>query len=168
VTEEWRPVVGYEGLYEVSDAGRVRSVDRYVERTGRPVRLRGVLMKLQRAQAGGYWTVAMCQGGLQRTHTVHSLVMQAFVGPRPDGMEVRHLDGDPTNSRLSNLAYGVPSENALDRVRHGTHNMTRKTHCKHGHEFTEANTYLMRSGGRDCRTCHNSRARAKRRELRAS
>lgn len=160
MTEQWLPVVGYEGLYEVSDQGRVATTRRKGTAGGQK--------KPQRAKAGGYWIVSLCRDGQQQTYTIHSLVMTAFVGPRPDGMEVRHLDGDSTNSALGNLAYGAPSENALDRVRHGTHNMSTKTHCKHGHEFTEANTYAMRAGGRACRACHNARGRAQRRAARVA
>jgi hypothetical protein len=55
-----------------------------------------------------------------RKYYVHRLVLEAFVGPCPDGMECRHLDGNPSNNRLDNLAWGTHSENERDKVRHGT------------------------------------------------
>lgn len=61
---------------------------------------------------------AVCIDG--QVVAVHKLVLTAFAGPRPDGMEARHLDGDPANNRLSNLCWGTPLENAADRMRHGT------------------------------------------------
>lgn len=86
---------------------------------------------------------------------VHHLVMEAFVGPRPDGIETRHLNGDPADNRLSNLVYGTKAENTKDSVRHGTYrngNML-KTHCIRGHEFNGENTYIAPKGYRRCRAC---------------
>ena len=64
----------------------------------------------------GYLTI----GVRGRHHYIHVLVLEAFVGPCPPGMECRHADGDPTNNRLSNLSWGTPAQNAEDRIRHGT------------------------------------------------
>ena len=66
--------------------------------------------------------------------------MEAFAGPCPGGLEIRHLDGDAANNRLSNLAYGTSSENGYDITRHGRNNHANKTHCDNGHEFTPENT----------------------------
>lgn len=83
--------------------------------------------------------------------------MYAFTGDDP--RQVRHKNGVPADNRLENLEYGTNAENQADSVAHGTHHMARKTHCKRGHEFTEANTYtyLRRDGsgkmGRSCRVC---------------
>jgi len=94
---------------------------------------------------------------------VHRLVCFAFIG-NPEGMQVRHLDGNPANNAAVNLALGNNSENQRDSVKHGTHHMARKTHCKHGHPFDEANTihYIEAHGGngRACRQCANARQRA--------
>lgn len=157
MTEQWRPVVGHHG-YEVSDLGRVRSVDRVViHETGRRQPRRGRALALVE-QGSGHLKV-----GLGRRHydQVHRLVMAAFVGPCPDGMEVRHLNGDPADNRLENLAYGTRAENIADAVRHGTHVQARKTHCVHGHEYTPENTGIrMKATGRTqrwCRTCNQSR-----------
>lgn len=90
---------------------------------------------------------------------VHALVASAFIGPRPDGQEVRHLDGDRLNPNVANLAYGTRSQNRIDCVQHGTDHNASKTHCANGHEFTEANTYVYKGRGkteRQCRTCRNA------------
>lgn len=151
MTEEWRPVIGYEGLYEVSDAGRVRSTRRAGSAGG--------LRKLHKAKAGGYWIVGLGRAGRQETRHVHALVMEAFVGPRPPGMEVRHVDGDPLNANLSNLAYGTSSENKRDLLRHGRHREAMKTHCPSGHPYDDENTYSppSRPNARNCRTCARER-----------
>lgn len=111
--EEWRPVVGYEGRYEVSSLGRVRSLG--VRRGGGIWPLRSV------RTSGGYLRVTLyASDGTSRNQWVHILVALAFIGPRPPGHEVRHLDGNPANPASANLAYGTAKENAGDRERHGT------------------------------------------------
>lgn len=119
MSEEWRPVVGFEGLYEVSDQGRVRSLDRLVRSEcalrGYPRRVRGRLLAPQKHSAG-YLQVALC-GELR---LVHAVVLGAFVGPRPAGKECAHCDGDKHNNRLGNLAYKTHVENVADRTAHGT------------------------------------------------
>ena len=155
MNEEWRPVVGWEDLYEVSDQGRVRSSDRTVHcKNGRTRRYKGRLLKPQKS-GGGYLQVALCRGDKPRRSYIHRLVLAAFAGPCPDGMETRHLNGNPADNRLANLQYGTRSENNLDRVKHGTHQETRKTHCPRGHELTHGNTpeYRKREGFRGCLAC---------------
>ena len=138
--ETWARVPGYEGLYEVSNLGEVWSLQ-----TGRVLR--------QNPSSGGYLVVTLCRAGRQKTHTVHRLVLTAFVGPCSAGMQARHLDGNQRNNRLDNLAWGTASENSRDRVRHGTHSEARKTHCPAGHAYDAANTYRSPAGERRCRAC---------------
>jgi len=151
--EEWRPVVGYEGLYEVSSIGRVRSLDRT---TSHGHRLTGFMRKLP-VQLGRR-SVKLSKGHGPRKISVHVLVAEAFHGPRPDGQEVRHLDGDSLNNCVDNLAWGTGSENTLDQVRHGRHHLARKTHCKNGHPLKPPNlvTSPTRIGQRLCRSCGNA------------
>lgn len=142
--EIWKPVPGYEGSYDVSNFGRVWGVKR--ERLKKPS-----------IDPQGYPYVSLSRGaGQSERRSVHNLVTRAFLGPLSPGKEVLHGDGDPGNSALSNLSYDTRRENVLDRVRHGTHHMANKTHCKHGHEFTPENTYTppAQPGSRQCRTCH--------------
>jgi hypothetical protein len=163
VTEEWRPVVGFEGLYEVSDYGNVRSVDHWVMRTSsrnpnslKPFLVRG-RTKSTYMHKRGYPAVSLVRENKSKTHYVHSLVAAAFLGPRLDGQEVRHLDGDARNCHIGNLAYGTSLENAADMRRHGTHHNTRKTHCRRGHAYDAENTYIDPGGGRYCNACRRSR-----------
>lgn len=127
MTETWRPVVGFEGSYEVSDTGRVRSLDRVIpaiSKTGTPCtrRLRGVMLRpATNRQRGGYRYVSLHDVAGQHQRRVCVLVAAAFIGPRPEGFETCHGDGDPANDRAGNLRYGAPASNAADKKRHGTH-----------------------------------------------
>lgn len=69
---------------------------------------------------GGYIYVSVSTGKGQRSIPVHVMLLDAFVGPRPEQMEIRHLDGNPKNNNLKNLAYGTVEQNANDRILHGT------------------------------------------------
>lgn len=112
--ERWLPIPGLEGRYEVSDLGCVRTARR--SNRGGPA---GRLMRLSR-DTGGYLHVALlADDGSRPTPTIHKLVLTTFVGPRPEGMCCRHLDGNQLNNHLSNLAWGTAAENAADRKRHG-------------------------------------------------
>ncbi len=118
--ERWLPIPGWEDEYEVSDLGRVRSLERLVETSdGRLHPVRGRVLNPSR-RAGGYRYVNLKRPGVCEKRSVHLLVLLAHVGPRPDGQETRHLDGNPENNRLDNLKYGTRVENAADKVRHGT------------------------------------------------
>lgn len=140
--EEWRPVPGYEGLYEASNLGRVRSPRRVLK---------------QRLNNMGYPVVEMSRGGRSRESLVHRQVLKAFQGEPPAGTECRHLNGVSTDNRIENLTWGSKSENTVDQIRHGTHRNARKAACPRGHEFTPENTYIQPSnGGRCCRTCRES------------
>jgi hypothetical protein len=153
--EKWRPVPGFERTYEVSSLGRIRSIPR--------PRTRGGIRK-QYVTNAGYLAVILSQDGKTSNLSVHALVAAAFIGPRPEGMEVRHIDGDQLNLSASNLAYGTHSSNMLDKVRHGTHHEANKTHCPSGHPYNEANTYSIpsRPRARYCKPCHQEHRRARR------
>jgi HNH endonuclease/NUMOD4 motif/Helix-turn-helix len=118
--EQWRPIPDYEGMYEVSDHGRVRSLDRMVYAgNGRDRFARGRMLKL--IEGGHYLFVMLRDGSGKATpRRVHRLVLEAFVGPRPAGMECRHLDGVRRNCHLDNLACGTRAENDQDRGVHGS------------------------------------------------
>lgn len=154
---EWRDVPGYGGAYQVSDHGEIRSVDRI---SARGHRVKGRV--LRPSTSDGYARLSLYSSAGERSFVrTHCLVMLAFVGPCPDGLEVLHSDGDGLNNRLSNLSYGTRSQNSLDAVRHGTHRFSSMTHCKRGHKFTPENTFIKSSGSRECRACRVVRARIK-------
>ncbi len=101
VSEIWKACPGYDG-YEVSTLGRVRSPDQILSTA---------------PGSHGYPQVQLRRGNVR---TVHSLVLEAFVGPRPEGMEACHDDGDKLNAKLINLRWDTPGANGQDKSRHGT------------------------------------------------
>lgn len=166
--EEWRPVLGYEGRYEVSNVGRVRSVDRTVEVRGQvPRRLAGQVLET-RLTTTGYPAIRLSRGeenpnARPLRKTCH-LVLEAFVGQRPPGAICRHLDDDKTNNHLENLRWGTASENRFDSVRNGSHVWANRTQCPQGHEYTAENTYVLpsRPNARYCRECRRATRNAAR------
>lgn len=127
--EVWKSIPGYEGIYEVSDLGRVRSLDRIVEHLGGERRVEGRIRKLT-ANSDGYLGVNLCKDGSTRRKRVHRIVLEAFVGPPEDGQECCHNNGDPADNRLENLRWGTAVENAKDKRKHGSMYQLNKTHCK--------------------------------------
>lgn len=141
MTERWLPIPGYEGHYEVSDQGRVKSFKRGGERIMRDA-----------AKYAGYRTVCLTLDHGRRTHQVHSLVLRAFVGAPPARYVGCHNNGDPADNRLENLRWDTQASNVADTLAHGKHNMASKTHCPSGHPYDESNVY-HRGNRRVCRTC---------------
>jgi len=160
--EQWKPVNGCEGIYEVSSHGRVRSVDRTITLSDGQVRhLEGKVLRTPPLQKTGYPFVNLCIQGKKKNRTVHSLVAEAFIGPRPEGAEVCHNDGIKTNNHVDNLRYGTSRENELDKVRHGTHYSAAKTHCLRGHELFAENISpgSAKRGRRKCLACGRAHSR---------
>lgn len=118
-TEEWRPVVGYEGLYEVSSIGRVKSLPR-TRWTG--TGWRTTRERILTPKNDTYPSVSLSRLGDPRTIRIHVLLLEAFVGPRPVGAQACHGDGDKWNCRLDNLRWDSTSANHQDRVLHGASN----------------------------------------------
>lgn len=112
--ENWKDVPGYLGLYQVSDTGKVKSLARkvYNSHNGLVTVHEKILTPAQ--TYSGHLNVILCKNGKRKTHLVHSLVMTSFCGPAPDGLEIRHLNSDPTDNRLCNLKYGTRTENHID------------------------------------------------------
>ena len=123
MNEIWRPVPDYEGLYEVSNLGQIRSVGRDVSNNRGGLRYMPdlVLTPHINAKRGGYRSVTLSKDGSKKTVYLHLTVPSVFVGPRPSPeMEGCHGDGDPSNNRLDNLRWDTPVNNAADRKLHGT------------------------------------------------
>lgn len=104
MSELWRDVVGYEGIYQVSSHGRVRGVARERSKGG----------ILRQGTSSGYPCLGLALNGI-RTVKVHWLVAEAFLGPRPERYDVMHLNADRTDNRVENLKYGTRSENMAQR-----------------------------------------------------
>lgn len=156
---EWRPVHGFERDYEISDEGSVRR-----STPGRGARA-GHVLKPHTTRTG-YRQVALRRDGQTFSKLICQLVCETFHGPRPLGLEVRHLDGNSQNDAADNLRWGTHLENAADMRRHGTHHNATKTHCVNEHEFTPENTLVRDGYKRRCRTCaleSSRRSKAKRR-----
>ena len=114
--EKWKPVLGYEGEYEVSDQGRVKSLARKdTFGTGRPVAEKILKISMGGGRPGQHYPQVTLRG---RSQLVHRMIMRSFVGLPPPGMQVCHIDGDPTNNRLENLRYDTSKSNAGDRTKH--------------------------------------------------
>jgi hypothetical protein len=128
--QTWRPVPGYEGLYEVSTEGSIRSL---YGATVRP-------LKTQVNPRHGYRYAHLRKDGVRKAFRVARLVLAAFVGVCPDGHEAAHEDGDRKNDRLSNLAWKTRSANMSDQRRHGTAH--RKLEPRHVREIRD----LYRAG----------------------
>ena len=121
VTETWRPVVGFEGAYAVSDAGRIKSIERRVvnRADGRTRRVRERVLKA-RPCTGGYLFVKLYRDLRPFPVKVAAAVAEAFLGPRPQGHDVCHNDGNRRNNAADNLRYGSRKENMADCRGHGT------------------------------------------------
>jgi hypothetical protein len=118
--ETWKDVPGYEGFYQVSDEGRVRSMVRMTpEAIARGVRKEKQILAFGHNKQGRRQVVLSKLGMLKRVQ-VHTLVLLAFVGPCPAGLECLHGDNDYTNNRPGNLKWGTHTENMRDKQRHGT------------------------------------------------
>ena len=152
--EEWRPVVGFEGRYEVSDSGRVASLPTRTWPTRR------ILASVANERRGGYLYVTLRRDGKQYSRKVHQLVCEAFVGPRPGGTITRHLDDDPLNNAPSNLRWGTHADNLADRIRNRGHHNSIKIQCVHGHDLSGDNLGInTTTGGRFCRWCDRAAKR---------
>lgn len=153
---EWKPVVGYETLYEVSNDGQVRrSAPGHATYAGRVLK--------PNPGSDGYFRVVLCPGdGTRQPWMVHRLVAFAFIGPCAEGLECCHNDGNNQNNTVENLRWDTKSSNTLDAVRQGTNACAAKTHCPQGHPYDEANT-AIENGARRCKACHRIREMAKRR-----
>lgn len=120
--ERWKDVVGYEGYYQVSDLGRVRSMDRFVKHYQGSVRnWKGKILQLSLVDNGGHLGIKLSKKGIKKTICIHQLVAAAWIGPCPEGQQVRHGPNGIADNSVSNLCYGTRREDCLDKRRDGTH-----------------------------------------------
>lgn len=117
--EEWRDVVGYAGLYKISSLGKVMSMSRVVWNGHKWHSHPGRILSPGKVRESPY--VQLWKNGTGKNFFIHTLVLTAFVGPCPDGMECCHFpDRDPTNNRIENLRWDTHKENIHDKFFHGT------------------------------------------------
>jgi len=159
--EEWRPVVGLEDRYEVSDHGRVRSMDRVIPVKGKDGtrRYKGRLRSPGIMKSGHRnITLGTLDGPVSRL--IHHLVLEAFIGPRPKRFWGCHKDDDPSNNHISNLRWDTPRSNILDTVRLGNNRCRQRGVCPAGHLLQAPNLVasFVRKGHRACLACARTRA----------
>ena len=120
MTREWRAIKGFEGLYEVSDDGKVRSLDRLVIKSnGFRYSVAGRVL-IPRQNPGGYLGVCLYRDGVcEEQPSIHRLVAEAFLPACEGKTEVNHIDGDKTNNNVENLEWCTDSENKLHAYRKG-------------------------------------------------
>jgi hypothetical protein len=139
----WSPIARWDSHYSVSSEGQVRS-----NRTGKILR--------PSPNRKGYLILVVTVEGVRKAASIHTLVAETFLGPRPDGLQVCHGDGDKSHNTVANLRYDTPRNNELDKVAHGGNHNANKTECPQGHAYDEANT-MHTKRGRECRTCRRAR-----------
>lgn len=109
--ECWKPVNGYEGYYEVSNLGRVRSLDRKVNSSGGRMRMAYGKILNPTDNGHGYLIVFLTQNGKRKNHYVHRMVAEAFIRTMSINEVVNHLDHDTTNNKIQNLEITTQLEN---------------------------------------------------------
>ena len=113
LNEQWRDIKGWEGFYQISNMGNLKSLKR-------PFVKEDKILKAC-IDRYGYPFACLCKNGKKLAcHKIHRLVLEAFVGLRPPGMEGRHIDGDKRNNKLDNIEWATHEINELDKYRHGT------------------------------------------------
>lgn len=143
----WKPIPGFEGWYEASDRGQIRSVDRVITFSDGRIRPYKGRVLAQYEDGFGYKKVTLKMNGEGGRMHVHVLVAAAFCGPRPAGLQVRHINGKHTQNTPENLRYGTSKENHADTKRHGR-----------AHRFKKLT-------GRQVQAIRNARGKATCREL---
>ena len=111
MNEQWKPVLGNEGLYEVSHLGMVRGLKRN--------NIRKATLNTSTGRNTTYYHIVLCKNNKFKTFLLHRVVAEAFLGKCPIGYEVAHEDGNSHNNNLSNLKYKTHAENVADAVKHG-------------------------------------------------
>lgn len=159
--EVWRPIPEWEGRYEASNTGHIRSVDHtHVNLLGQVQRFRGRRMARQLSPGRKYWTVRLGRGrDYTRTYSVHKLVALTFLGPRPAELEVCHDDGDHLNCFAYNLRYDTRASNMADLKRHGRNWNLNLQECQRGHPLEGPNlaNYASMRRQRYCSACRWAR-----------
>lgn len=113
--EIWKPIQGFEGIYEVSNVGRIRSLPKIVNTWYGCRRVSGRVRSFSK-NSQGYLSIHMHNGGKTFRAYVHRVVAQAFVDNPKCAQQVNHIDGDKSNNRADNLEWCSPSENCIHAI----------------------------------------------------
>lgn len=153
--EEWKTAPGMLGHFEVSNTGRVRRAT-----PGKNAAVGSITKAQPQGKYGHRAIVRMGESGRKEKFYVHRLVALAFIGEPPEGKQmIRHLDSDPGNNAVDNLAWGTAAENSLDMLEVGHAWQANKETCPKGHSYAGENlqttrrTYRGRNPERVCKTC---------------
>lgn len=158
--------VQVDGLdYVITDRARVFSLPRVVMRSnGRPYTVPGG--EIKPTWNGEHWQIEMRDADSNRViRYLHTMMLEAFVSSRPEGMKGLHRDDDVHHNLIENLYWGTSSENTLDSVRNGTHHHAQKVDCKRGHRLEHPNLGHW-SKGRACLACNRTHGVFRERKIR--
>lgn len=150
--EQWKPVYGYTGSYEVSNKGQIRSLNRRGY-TGK--KLIGKIL-LQNPAGFGHLRVTLWKNGKPKSKLVHTLVAHAFLGSKPAGNVVRHGPQGKCINTIDNLSYGTKSEDCFDCYRDGTFTTAKPVKCSNGEIYPSASVAARALGlcfSGICKTC---------------
>lgn len=150
--EEWRTILGYEGLYSVSNLGAVRSEPRVIVKLNNVSQpLKGKPLNPGR-DSSGYLLVGLHKGGTRKYYRIHRLVAEAFID-NPDEYDfVLHGENGIEDNSVNNLYWGDRVRNELDKRRDGTQRNLNKTECPRGHRYDGSNIYWS-GRNKEYRTC---------------
>ena len=162
-TRQWAQIPHLPEGYVVSESGECKSPTQTITLKDGRIQTRKGRTLSQFKDKRGYWRVGVPSGkkGVSTPTFVHTLVAAAFLGPKPEGLDTCHCDGDKDNNHVSNLRYDTRRENNLDNVSHGKNQNSNKDHCPRGHSLRiEANIVAasLRRGHRSCKACARARA----------
>ncbi|WP_082778576.1 NUMOD4 motif-containing HNH endonuclease [Corynebacterium simulans] len=163
MVEAWKPIPGWEGYYEASSLGRIRSVSRKVVRKdGLEQGHRGKIITAY-PDRKGYLDIRLNKGNRKRHAKVHRLVAAAFHGmPSSDDLFCCHNNGNRQDNRPENLRWDTPKSNYADMEKHGTNHWLNKKFCPRGHPLINENCapWALQKGQRTCWACAKSRSLA--------
>lgn len=163
--EIWKSVVGYEGIYEVSNTGKIRSLGRVImHKDGNHSTRVGI--PIAQVIRRRYLSVRLNNNAIPRQYPTHRLVMAAFIGKCPEGLQVNHIDGVKTNNSLSNLEYVTAKENirhsfktrlnVIPSGENSVHSYLSNLQAKEIREKYKTGKYLYRELAEEYKICHSA------------
>ena len=118
--EIWKDVVGFDGIYKISSLGRLKSVERVIERKNNSNYVQSEKI-INGSNHNGYLFTTLRKNNKKAQKFIHVLVAESFLGEKPNGFDVCHSDGNRLNNCINNLRYGTRSDNVKDSIKHRTH-----------------------------------------------